>query len=72
MHDANDISMGSPEMVDNCLLSPSKSVTRVIVQNISLPPELRSYTLNFVSDKHENAKFKSNPKWFEYLKTLAV
>jgi len=75
MHDANDISMGSPEMVDKCILSPSTSVTRVIVQNISLPRELRSYTLTFISDDHhENAKYPkfpvkpTNPKWFELLK----
>jgi len=73
MHDANDISMGGPEKVDKCLLSPSTSVTRVIVLNISLPPDVRSYTLTFVStgNDHEITKYlklEPDPKWFERLK----
>ena len=56
MHHMCDISMGGPEKVDLCLLSPSKSVTRVIVVNTSPPPDVRSYTLTFVSNEHENTK----------------
>ena len=71
MHDMNDISMGGPERVDRCLLSPSKSVTRVILVNTSLPPDVRSYTLTLVSNDYEITKhliLEPDPKWFEQLK----
>jgi len=69
VHNANDISMGSPETVDRCLLSPSTSVMRVILRNINLPPSVSMYTLTFITDNHETAKYpKRNPEWFEHLK----
>lgn len=66
--------MGGPEMVDTCLLSPSNTVTRIIVLNLSLPIEVRSYTLTVVSALSEDdyttkyLKYVFDPKWYERLK----
>jgi hypothetical protein len=66
MHTVNDVSMGSPETVDRCLLSPSKFVTRVVLWNTSLPHDISTYTLTYNISK--NVKYrKPDPKWFERL-----
>lgn len=67
MHDISDVYLGGPESVDRCFLSPSTSVMRVVLWNMSLPPPVSCYTLTF-NINYELAKYpKNNPEWFEDL-----